>query len=130
MAETGPFSVPLECYTKKAIISGPIFDRSAGCCDHGFASLVSPRVVDMGLVILGESGTSPSFLLSVSMLMRHAGTQTVTVVNDGALEVPFIVTRTCHCLVGPANVLAVVGERGQPGPLGALPPIPTGLSVS
>jgi hypothetical protein len=60
MAETGPFSIPLECYTKKAIIN------------------VTPRVLDMGSVILGESAT------------HH-----VTVVNDGALPVPFTVTRTC-----------------------------------
>jgi hypothetical protein len=38
MAETGPFSVPLECFTKKAALA------------------VTPRVVNFGAVVLGEQG--------------------------------------------------------------------------
>jgi hypothetical protein len=48
MAETGAFSVPLHCTTKKAVLS------------------VSPALVECGTVVRGESGTK-------SITLKNAG---------------------------------------------------------
>lgn len=54
MAETGPFSIPIDCFTRKAHV------------------VVQPALLNLGNVLRGESAT-----------------QMVTLVNRGALAVPF-----------------------------------------